>query len=206
VSGDPFLPITSRDRLNEPIDTPSSSFGFPLLTLYHPLTEDSVPMSERVPRFERWVSAYYDHSAEALDTHDTSLLDISPLPYPTPSSMADRPATLEDMDPAEKQAMSWPKPITSSELFLYTMPPEILLEHTRLALMDKDAAKTLPRCRLVLVWCRRTNWASVAGAWDVERLVKEHTARGEAGRPLEIVELPWANHFVRYSSVCVVCR
>ncbi|KAI0031676.1 hypothetical protein K488DRAFT_51557 [Vararia minispora EC-137] len=197
------LPEDQRAILDEhlraycTLDTPSTSFGLPQLSQYHPLTEESIPTSERVPRFERWVSAYYTHSIDALTSHDTSLLDLSPLPYPAPPSKEGQPPTLEAMDAADKQSISWPGPIGSSELFLFTMPPQVLYEHTRLALFDAEAAKVLPRCRFILVWSTQGGWTTISAAWDIERIYNEcwHPTRSEVGRPLDVVELPWANHF-----------
>lgn len=120
--------------------------------------------------------------------------------YPTPEDIADHPPTLFAMDPEAKGAMSWPAPLATSELYLFTMPPEIAFEHTRRAILDEATAKILPKCKFVLIWSGRGNWASVAGAWGVEKLRNDYERQGRAARPFQIVELPWANHFVRPSS------
>ena len=133
------------------IDAPGASFGLSPPSNYHPLTEEDVPVSERLSRFEQWVSAYYTHSTEAMTLHDPALLDVSPMPYPTPEDNADRPPTLFAMDPQAKASMSYPVPLATSELYLFTMPSEIVYEHTRRALLDEAAAKVLPQCKFVLV-------------------------------------------------------
>ncbi|KZV75124.1 hypothetical protein PENSPDRAFT_600428 [Peniophora sp. CONT] len=177
------------------LDAPGASFGLPPPTTYHPLTEDEVPVPDRLSRFEQWVSAYYTHSPEAMSTHDVTLLDLSPMAYPTPEDNADRAPTLFAMDPEAKAAISWPAPLATSELYLFTMPSEIVFEHTRRAILDESTAKTLPRCKFVLIWSGRGSWASVAGAWGVERLRNDYDKQGGTARPFEVIELPWANHF-----------
>ncbi|VDB85343.1 unnamed protein product [Peniophora sp. CBMAI 1063] len=196
-----LLPGDQRDLLDThlrvycTLDAPGTSFGLSPPTTYHPLTEEDVPQPERLSRFEQWVSAYYTHNSEALKTHDPTLLDVSPMPYPTPEDNADRSPTLFAMDPQAKASMAWPIPLATSELYLFTMPREVVYEHTRRAILDEVTAEVLPRCRFVLIWSGRGNWASVAGAWGVEKLRNEYDKQGKAARPFEIVELPWANHF-----------
>lgn len=177
-------------------DPPFFCFGLPRIDPYHPLTEFQLPPDERVARFQTWVSSYYTHSPAALAAHDPLLLDTTPLPSPAPP--ADRPATLDRMSAAERAGVAWPGPIGGSEQSLYLMPPPICAEQVRRALFDEGAARVLPRCKVVVVWGSRTLWDAVGAAWTVERMVEERRAAGEKGRRVEVVEMPGANHFVRF--------
>ncbi|KAH9959281.1 hypothetical protein BC827DRAFT_524419 [Russula dissimulans] len=60
-----------------------------MLSRYH-LVEPIHPLKERVPRFYSWVSTYYTHSDLARRTHDPTLLDTTPMWYPTPPCDARR--------------------------------------------------------------------------------------------------------------------
>jgi hypothetical protein len=151
-------------------------------------------MEERVARFHSWVSTYYTHSNFARGTRDPALLDTTPIPYPAPP--CDRPATLDVIEPASLEAVSWPGPIQGSEALLHGMPLSLVFEQTRRLLFDKDAGRVLPRCKVVVVWGENTLWEMVGAAWAVERLYKEGKAAGKVGRSLEVVEMPGANHFV----------
>jgi len=152
-------------------------------------------VEERVPRFYSWMSAYYTHSNLARRTHDPSLLDTAPLPYPAPPCA--RPATLDAISPASLEAVSWPRPIQSSEALLHGIPLGVTFEQTRRLLLDKDAGSVLPRCKVVVIWCENTLWEMVGAAWAVEKVYKRCEAAGQVGRRLEVVEMPGANHFVR---------
>ncbi len=141
------------------------------------------------------MSAYYTHSNLARRTHDPSLLDTAPLPYPAPPCA--RPATLDAISPASLEAVSWPRPIQSSEALLHGIPLGVTFEQTRRLLLDKDAGSVLPRCKVVVIWCENTLWEMVGAAWAVEKVYKRCEAAGQVGRRLEVVEMPGANHFVR---------
>ena len=151
-------------------------------------------MEERVPRFHSWVSTYYTHSNFARRTRNPALLDTTPIPHPAPPCA--RPATLDVIDPATLEAVSWHGPIQGSEALLHGMPPSLVFEHMRRMLFDKGAGQVLPLCKVVVVWGENTLWEMVGAAWAVERLYKEKRAAGKVGRPLEVVEMPSANHFV----------
>jgi hypothetical protein len=154
-------------------------------------------MEQRVPRFHSWVSTYYIHSDLARKTHDPALLDTTPLEYPAPPCA--RLATLDAIDPALLEAVSWPGPIQGSEALLHGMPLSLAFEQTRRMLLDKDAGRALPQCKVVIVWGENTLWEMAGAAWAVEGLYKEREAVGQVGRMLEVVEMPDANHFVRLS-------
>jgi hypothetical protein len=152
-------------------------------------------MEQRVPRFYSWVSTYYTHSDLARRTRDPALLDTAPLPYPAPPCA--RPATLDVIDSASLEAVSWPGPIQGSEGLLHGMPLSLAFEQTRRLLLDRDVGGVLPRCKVVVIWGENTLWEMAGAAWAVERLYKEREAAGQVGRALEVVEMPGANHFVR---------
>ena len=177
-------------------DAPHGSFGLPTLSKYHPLVEPTYPMEERVPRFYSWVSTYYTHSDLARRTRDPALLDTAPLPYPAPACCA-RPATLDAITPAALEAVSWPGPIQGSEALLHGMPLGVAFEQTRRMLLDVNVGRVLPRCKVVVIWGENTLWEMAGAAWAVEKVYKECEASGRAGRALEVVEMPGANHFVR---------
>ncbi|KAI0043485.1 hypothetical protein FA95DRAFT_1546320 [Auriscalpium vulgare] len=174
-------------------DAPHGAFGLPTLSSYHPLTDPTHPEPARVPRFFSWVSTYYTHPPAALDTHDPQLLDTSPLAYPPLPT--DRPATLDNMAPADIQGVSWPGPIAGSEGHIYGMPLEVTWEQTRRMLFDKDAGSVLPGCKVVVAWGENTLWEAVGAAWAVEKIYKERKEAGEAARTLKVVEMMDANHF-----------
>lgn len=166
-------------------------------------------MEQRVPRFYSWVSTYYTHSDLARKTRDPLLLDTTPPPYPA-HPCARSPATLDVMAPALLEAVSWPGPIQGSEALLHGMPLGLAFEQTRRMLLDKDAGRVLPRCKVVISWGENTLWEMAGAAWAVEKLYKERKAAGQVGRALEVVEMPGANHFVRipflidhFARVCV---
>ena len=148
-----------------------------------------------MPRFYSWVSTYYTHSELARRTHNPAQLDTTPLPYPAPPCV--RPATLDAIAHDALGAVSWPGPIQGSEALLHGMPLDLALEQTRRMLLDPEAGRTLPRCKVVVVWGENTLWEMAGAAWAVEKLYKEHEAVGQVGRVLEVVEMPGANHFVR---------
>ncbi|KAH9013512.1 hypothetical protein EDB85DRAFT_2198778 [Lactarius pseudohatsudake] len=50
------------------------------------------------------------------------------------------------------------------------------LEQTRRMLLDPEAGRTLPRCKVVVVWGENTLWEVAGAAWAVEKLYKEHEA------------------------------
>ncbi len=154
-------------------------------------------MQERVPRFYSWVSTYYTHSNLARRTRDPALLDTAPLPYPAPQCT--RPATLDAIAPASLGAVSWPGPIQGSEALLHGIPLGVAFEQTRRMLLDKNVGSVLPRCKVVVIWGENTLWEMVGAAWAVEKVYKEREATGQAGRTLEVVEMPGANHFVSLS-------
>ena len=90
------------------------------------------------------------------------------------------------------------------------MPLGLAFEQTRRMLLDKDAGRVLPRCKVVISWGENTLWEMAGAAWAVEKLYKERKAAGQVGRALEVVEMPGANHFVRipflidhFARVCV---
>ena len=178
-------------------DAPHGSFGLPTLSKYHPLVEPTYPMEERIPRFYSWVSTYYTHSDLARRTRDPALLDTAPLLYPAPQCT--RPATLDAIAPASLGAVSWPGPIQGSEALLHGIPLGVAFEQTRRMLMDKNVGSVLPRCKVVVIWGENTLWEMVGAAWAVEKVYKEREATGQAGRTLEVVEMPGANHFVSLS-------
>lgn len=155
------------------------------------------PIEERVPRFHSWVSTYYTHSKFARRTRNIALLDTTPIPYPAPPCA--RPATLDAIDPASLEAVSWPGPIQGSEALLHGMPLSVAFEQTRRMLFDKGVGRVLPQCKVVVVWGENTLWEMVGAAWAVESLYKERKAAGKVGRSLKVVEMPGANHFVRLS-------
>jgi hypothetical protein len=169
---------------------------------YHPLRDPTYPAKQRLPRFHSWVSTYYTHSDLARKTRDPTLLDIIPIPYPAPPCI--RPATLDAMDPASVEGVSCPGPIHGSEALLHGMPLSLGFEQTRRMLLDKDVGRTLPRCKVVLVYGENTLWEMVGAAWTVEKLYKEKEAAGQVGRTLEVVEMPGANHFVRLSLLWLI--
>lgn len=187
----PVLPNSSV-----PADAPHVSFGLPTLSKYHPLVDQTYPMEQRVPRFYSWVSTYYKHSELARKTHNPARLDTTPLPFPAPPCV--RPATLDAISPDALEAVSWPGPIQGSEALLHGMPLDLALEQTRRMLLDPVAGRTLPRCKVVVVWGENTLWEMAGAAWAVEKLYKEHEALGQVGRVLEVREMPGANHFVRF--------
>ena len=176
-------------------DAPHVSFGLPTLSKYHPLVDPTYPMEQRVPRFYSWVSTYYTHSELARRSHNPALLDTAPLPYPAPPCA--RPATLDAIPHDALAAVSWPGPIQGSEALLHGIPLGLALEQTRRMLLDPEAGRTLPRCKVVVVWGENTLWEMAGAAWAVEKLYKEREAMGQVGRVLEVVEMPHANHFVR---------
>jgi len=183
-------------------DAPHVSFGLPTLSKYHPLVDPTYPMKQRIPRFHSWVSTYYTHSDLARKTRDPALLDTAPIPYPAPPCA--RPATLDAIDPASLEDVSWPGPIQGSEALLHGVPLSLAFEQTQRMLLDKDVGRALPRCKVVVVWGENTLWEMVGAAWAVERLYKEREAVGQVGRTLEVVEMPGANHFVRLSLLWLV--
>src|SRR6266404_782867 len=203
VSTLPFRVCLSRGRWTDGrpanalvlTDAPHVSFGLPTLSKYHPLVDETYPMGQRVPRFYSWVSTYYTHSDLARKTHNPALLDTTPLPYPAPPCV--RHATLDAIAPATLEAVSWPGPIQGSEALLHGMPLGLALEQTHRMLLDPEAGRTLPQCKVVVVWGENTLWEMAGAAWAVEKLYKEHKAIGQVGRVLEVVEMPGANHFVR---------
>lgn len=201
----PFNPYANR--LSVLADAPHVSFGLQTLSKYHPLVDSTYPMEQRVPRFYSWVSTYYTHSELARKTHNPAQLDTTPLSYPSPPCV--RPATLDVITPDALAAVSWPGPIQGSEALLHGMPLDLALEQTRRMLLDPKAGRTLPRCKVVIVWGENTLWEMAGAAWAVEKLYKEHEAVGHVGRVLEVVEMPGANHFVRLfhsTGVCVSSR
>ena len=159
------------------------------------MVDPTYPMEQRVPRFYSWVSAYYTHSDLARRTRDPALLDTTPLPYPAPPCA--RAATLDAIAPVSLEGVSWPGPIQGSEALLHGMPLSLAFEQTRRMILDKDAGRALPRCRVVVIWGENTLWEMAGAAWAVERLYKEREATGQVGRSLEVLEMPGANHFVR---------
>ena len=107
-----------------------------------------------------------------------------------------RPPTLDVIDLASLEAISWNGPIQGSEALLHGMPLSLAFEQTRRMLFDKGVGRVLPRCKVVVVWGENTLWEMVGAAWAMERLYKEKKAVGKVGRLLEVVEMPGANHFV----------
>jgi len=212
IFGESALPAISRDS-SHPIltaisissyflqDAPYCSFGLLTLSKYHPLVEQTYPLEERVPRFYSWVSTYYTHSNPARRTRDPTLLDTTPLPHPAPPCA--RPATLDAINPAALEAVSWPGPIQGSEGLLHGIPLGLAFEQTRRMLLDRDVGRVLPRCKVVIIWGENTLWEMAGAAWAVEKLYKEREVAGQVGRVLDVVEMPGANHFVRVSLSCV---
>ncbi|KAI0311448.1 hypothetical protein OF83DRAFT_1068806 [Amylostereum chailletii] len=177
-------------------NSPYVSFGLQSPSSYHPLTEVAVPEAERVPRFNTWVSAYHDYTPNAAALRDPALLDMTPLPYPTPVLEPGTPIpTLDAMSPSDLESVVWHAPIQSSELFIFTLPLEVNSEHTRRTLFDKECAKIFPECRFVLLYGEKDSCQGVGAAWTIEKMYDERKAKGEVGRPLEVVEMPEANHF-----------
>jgi len=205
------LPETTRSILHTHLRTycalcsPAFTFGISTAHLYTPLAEDHISPDERASRFNTWVSAYYTYSAEAIATHDPSLLTDEPLPYPTPpesdfTSANRRPPSVLAMSAADRAQVAWSAAFNTSERLLASVPPEIAFEHTRRALLDRATAARLPECKFVLLWAAQGTAVALAAAWGVERLYSEHEARsgagtGEVGRRAAIVGLPWANQF-----------
>ena len=187
-----------------PIGSPAFTFGFP--TLYTPLAEEHLPVDKRAARFDVWVSAYHSHNPEALVTHDSSLLEDVPLPYPTPPisafvSAGQRPPSVLTMSASDRAEISWPAAFNSSERHLVSMPPEITLAHTRRALFCDRAEGgrlPLPGCKFAFLWGAHGGAIAVAAAWQVEKLYKEHEAAAgtDSCRPTAVVGLSWANQFV----------
>lgn len=71
-------------------DPPSELLGFDNPPgCYHPLWDEEIPLGERQAAFGKWVSSYFEHSAEALSSRDATLLNQR-----NPSS---RTPTLENM-------------------------------------------------------------------------------------------------------------
>jgi hypothetical protein len=164
--------------------------------LWSPHDETHLPAPERAARFAHWVSAYYAHPCAALAAHDPALLDCASLPYPTPPTSAyERAPSVCAMSDAERANVVY-EGAEASERVLLRLPRELLVENACRAFFDEGARERWPACRFVLVWSARGTSTAVAAAWAVERMYKESEGRG---KEMKVVELPWANQFVRTS-------
>jgi hypothetical protein len=161
-------------------------------------------MEQPTPRFYSWISKYYIHPKRTRKARDPAELNTIPLPFPPPPCV--HTATLDVNAPEMLVAVSCPGAIRGSEMLLHGVPLALAFEQTRRILFDPNAGRTLPRCKVVIVWGENTLREMVGAAWAVEKLYKHHKETGKAGRLLSVKEMPRANHFVRLVHFQCLCK
>jgi len=165
--------------------------GFP-----NPLRDTTLSIPERFAAFQTWVSGYYAHPD--ITSHDPATLTQQRLPHP--------PASLDAMTPEEKDGITQHDATGRSETLTVSMTRSTYLKQTERAL-DKSTGSVWPRCKVKLLWCEQSLWEMVCGAWGVEKLyAQKRKEQGDAGRILESIRVPEANHFLHWDQPEKACQ
>ena len=163
------------------------------------LEDSSLTPDERISKFAHWVSAYYSHP-------DFVSKDISKLQHVP--DLSERPGTTYKMSLEEIKAVTSFETVHHSENPCRKARATTYAERVRRALFDDKNARTWQALQVTLIWCENSIWVAMDAAWTVEKRRESATKAGITGRPLRIVMMPAANHFVSaiFSSVLWLCR
>ncbi|KAI0312275.1 hypothetical protein OF83DRAFT_1146988 [Amylostereum chailletii] len=162
------------------LDAPSSR------TFYHPLMDEGLTRIEKYGTFAVWMSSYYPHK-DAYSGDPALLADFE-------DALEDPPPSLAVMSPEDQMAVSHPKPTLRWEMNRISVPYGQWARTENL--VDRSTKEVWPRCRFTVMWGEMSIWEAVYGMWKVRELVEKKKTDGTAGREVQIVGVPGANHFV----------
>lgn len=152
------------------------------------LRNTDLPAEERISRFARHVSAYYQHrSVESRQSKDLATSPSKTLPMPTSDAMSK-----EDYDSILDSYS-----LSRSEIAVTTVTKAEFREWTRRALFNDAMAQVFwPELNVDVVWCEHSVSVAIMAAWEYQNLREESDRKGVKGRPIKITMMPRANHFV----------
>lgn len=145
---------------------------------------------ERLRIFNEWVSGYYTH--KSVTSRNLEDLQRVRLDGDSPT----RTGTIASMTPQEIQETTYAAAVLNSEVAGRAAHPTIHAERIRRALFDDDLAKLWPRAGVDVVWCENSTWVVVDAMWEFQKAREKADEQGVKGRPLRIIMMPGANHFV----------
>jgi len=166
--------------------------------LYSPLSDPSVPSGERGKAFHTWISGYYAHgdTLETLGQRDALL-------EPRPS--------IENMSPDDLVQNVYgeaARPDGMDLLLLYSGSKQGTFDRLHEAAFFPSQATASDRewseIEFRFVWCDRTVWEVVWGAWAFKAEMAEIAKEGKDSenkqmRKSSMVRMHRANHFVSVS-------
>ncbi|KAI0365122.1 hypothetical protein BV20DRAFT_776935 [Pilatotrama ljubarskyi] len=163
---------------------------------YHPLHDASLSDSERLSRFDAWVSSYFDHGD--VWTHGAAALE-----FHTPA--ADPPSTASRMTAAELAESTYAPPVQpgGSELLLIqacnVQGIWAPLKDRALYLSEPvPGADNWRDVEVRYVWGDRSTWEMLWCEYLFSKELEEARAAGEPLRNIDIVHLKGANHFAHW--------
>jgi len=168
---------------------------------YHPFHDPTLDSRQRGVIFGTWVSAYYAHPYYLDDFPDKENRRMYSLQVQVPKSgAAPRMASNETFAPDEILEMIDLEPSDRSEQAWWNViKPELLYEQLCGGIIVQDKAKLLlPNLKLFHIYGTQSIWSILWAAWEFEKDQDKWKAEGKTIRPLTIVPVEDANHFMHW--------
>ncbi|TDL18969.1 hypothetical protein BD410DRAFT_792562 [Rickenella mellea] len=165
---------------------------------YHPLADTSIPVRMRGLAFGLWVSSFYSHP-------DPSSKNLDGLELRTPTNPVHL-ATNETIGPDEVLASVDPAPGKRSEGAWYEESARgPLLEQLRKALRfgNADAGGVGEDVSVSVIYGQSTIWSIHWAIWELEKQLD--AVKGQC-RPVRIIPIPGANHFLHWEDPDLALR
>ena len=145
--------------------------------------------------YQHWLSGYYTHSPDTLNSFSSLSLDQfrAGLVVGPALGLSDddyRPSTAR-MTPQEYAEITDPSVTTRAHPLFHAVHPGIYWDNVQAALWDST---TWPHLRLTIVWCDMSPPETVISAWYLSKKVKEDWPEG--ARKVDVVRFQGVNHFV----------
>lgn len=190
----PPPPIASGRRreltflyISEP---PYHIFDFPIPPgAYNPILDEKLPKASKARTVECWLSGYFDHKP-GFDE------DYSKFEFQYPST--DVRPSVDNISLEESQRILDLRAMESYELAVLKRGGE-LRANTRLleeAFTDKHGAPVLSGLKITAILAEQSLWEVILGPLQLQRHLGQYKATGGFARPVEVVQVPKANHFV----------
>ncbi|TBU37177.1 Alpha/Beta hydrolase protein [Dichomitus squalens] len=187
------------------LDPPYHVLGFPPPPdPYNPLFDSSIAPADRARAFAHWVSGYFVHHTDALDSTSAS---PSERERPAAAALERRaylpspPPTLSTLTPDEVARALYPSPGApggSDALLLAGGMRSGTFATLRDEALAVPADEGLRAVEVRHVWCDRSVWETTWTSWNLRWMFEEARQKSERLREVTWVKLQGANHFVHW--------
>ena len=170
--------------------------------LYNPLRDTSIPEDERGTRFCHWISCYFTAIDDLEEVTESKLVAREALHEAKGSTQThfNVKPSLDRMTDNEYKSVVDPTVFNRSYVSLRSLAQgDTYGENLRKALFDTDGI--WPDIDVLFLWCNMSVSDCIFGAKHVLDLSKKAEGNGHIARPVKLVKIPNANHFVRLQFV-----